>query len=175
MTDFTDQERAILEARAARLARANADQAPVELRDVVVIRAGRDLYAIDARRVRAVGAVARLTPIPQAPEHVAGFASFRGEIVVVFHLHGVLGLPTTLSEHGTMVAFDEGVAIAVDAVEGFRSIDPSKLRPPPEGLSALLAPLVEAIDPDGVAFLRFDALLASERMFVDVGRASVAT
>lgn len=175
MADFTDQERAILEARAARLARANVNHAPLDLRDVVVVRAGRDLYALDARRVRAVGMVARLTPIPQAPEHVAGFASFRGEIVVVFHLHGVLGLPTTLSEHGTMVAFDDGVALAVDAVEGFRSVDARELRAPPEGLSALLAPVVEAVDAEGVAFLRFDALLASERMFVDVGRASVAT
>lgn len=175
MPDFTTAERAILEARAARLARAQDAEGSHAVRDTVVVRAGRDLYAIDAARVRAVGAVARLTPIPQAPEHVAGFASFRGEIVVVFHLHGVLGLPTTLSEHGTLLSLDDGLALAVDAVEGFRSIPEDDLRPAPEGLSSILAPLVEAVDASGVALLRFDALLASERMFVDAGRASVAT
>ena len=122
-----------------------------------------------------MGPITRLTPLPHAPPHVAGLTTFRGGIVVVFFLHAVLGAPTSVSEHGRMVILDEGCAVAVDSVERVERFAREELLPAPAGLSAAVAGLVEGVTPSGVAVIRIDALLASERMFVDIETVGVAT
>ena len=166
----SDETEALLKERAERF-RHDATSASVDGTAMVVVRAGRDLYALEAARVVAVGELSRVTPIPHAPTHVFGFASLRGEVLVVFHLHGVLGVPPSPSEHGRIVVLGDGIALAVDAVERFTPIDLGALRPPPPALGAAAAALVRGVDADGVATLDIDEMMRSERLVVDVARA----
>jgi purine-binding chemotaxis protein CheW len=54
--------------------------------------AGED-FAIDIMRVREIIQPVELTPVPEAPAHVAGVLRFRGEVVPVVDLRRRLGLP----------------------------------------------------------------------------------
>lgn len=174
--ELTPEELSTLEERARGLAAIPSAGPQAELGvEVVVVRSGRDRYGLPGDAVRAVGPITQLTPLPHAPPHVAGLTTFRGGIVVVFYLHAVLGAPTSVSEHGRMVILDESCAVAVDSVERVERVVREALRPPPEGLSAAVGRLVEGVTESGVALVRIDALLASERMFVDIETVGVAT
>ena len=84
----------------------------------------------------------------------------------------VLGIGlTSLPEYGRMVVLGEGaaaLALAVDAVEGLERGDLDELAPPPTSLGAATRALLRGVDPSGLAVLDAKALLASERLIVDV-------
>lgn len=122
-------------------------------------------YALAARAVRAVAELRRLTPLPHAPEHVAGVTAWSGHVVPVFHLRVMLGLSlAALPEYGRVVFLGDGAdtfGVVVDAVH-----DAGALVEVP-GEAALASshaprPLVRAMTPDGVAVLDAAALCASE-------------
>ncbi len=107
--DWSEEDRAILEARTRSLA------AHAELReeaagvDVLVLRVGGERYTLPADAVRAVAALARLSPLPHAPPTVAGLTARGGVILPVFHLRAVLGLAlTALPEYGRIVLLGRG-------------------------------------------------------------------
>jgi purine-binding chemotaxis protein CheW len=93
-------------------------------------------------------------------------------IVPVFHLRAVLGLAlTALPEYGRIVLLGEGsgqLALIVDAVEGTTRVDPTSLRPAPSTLAAMAGALIRGVDRDGVPLLDPEALLASDRLFIDI-------
>ena len=169
---WSHEDRAILDART----RALASPINVEVRDArieaLVLRVGGERYTLAAEAVRAVAALARLSPLPHAPPSVAGLTARGGVIVPVFHLRAVLGLAlTTLPEYGRIVLLGEGsnqLALIVDAVEGTTRVDPTTLRPAPQTLVAAAGALIRGVDGDGVPMLDPEGLLASDRLFVDI-------
>ncbi|MEO5725526.1 MAG: chemotaxis protein CheW [Byssovorax sp.] len=169
---WSDEDRAILEARTRSLA-AHPEQrdegAGVE---VLVLRVGGERYTLPSDAVRAVAALARLSPLPHAPPSVAGLTARGGVILPVFHLRAVLGLAlTALPEYGRIVLLGEGsgqLALIVDAVEGTSRVDVAALRPAPPTLTAVAGALIRGVDGDGVPLLDPEALLASDRLFIDI-------
>jgi purine-binding chemotaxis protein CheW len=78
---------------AGRIAGRNADEAPAELRELLVIWLDGDPYALPIERVREIVRLRPITPVPRVPEAVRGVISLRGEIVQVLDLRRRLGLP----------------------------------------------------------------------------------
>lgn len=169
---WSDEDRAILEARTRALA-AHAEQRDEGAGvDVLVLRVGGERYTLPSDAVRAVAALARLSPLPHAPPSVAGLTARGGVILPVFHLRAVLGLAlTALPEYGRIVLLGEGsgqLALIVDAVEGTSRVDVAALRPAPPTLTAAAGALIRGVDGDGVPLLDPEALLASDRLFIDI-------
>jgi purine-binding chemotaxis protein CheW len=169
---WSDEDRAILDARTRALAaRVNVEASDAKI-DALVLRVGGERYTLPAEAVRAVAALARLSPLPHAPPTVAGLTARGGVIVPVFHLRAVLGLAlTALPEYGRIVLLGEGsnqLALIVDAVEGTTRVDPTTLRPAPPTLVAAAGAMIRGVDEDGVPMLDPEGLLASDRLFVDI-------
>jgi chemotaxis signal transduction protein len=169
---FTPEERRILDARARAAAAPVRTDVEAREHELIVIRSGTDLYGLRGREVRAVAALTRLSPLPQSPPHVAGLTVFRGGVLVVFHLHALLGAAPTLSEHGRMIVLDDDCALAVDAVERLEAL--GELRPAPEGLERA-AGWVQGVTSSGVAVLDIDRLRSSDSLLVDIPRTHIAS
>lgn len=165
-------DRLILEARTRALATPLASPGRASVSEVIVVRIGGERYGLPAAAVHAVAALTRLSPLPHAPPEVAGLTARGDQILPVFHLRAVLGLAlTALPEYGRVVLLGEGseqLALIVDAVEGMRTVDVSTLGPVPATLSASVGALVLGVDAEGVPLLDPAALLACDRLFIDI-------
>ncbi|WP_248927017.1 chemotaxis protein CheW [Paenibacillus hamazuiensis] len=51
------------------------------------------LYGLDISKVKEISRHADFTPVPDAPEHIAGLLNMRGKIVTLFDLAKLLGHP----------------------------------------------------------------------------------
>src|SRR5690606_33819974 len=79
--------------RAAGRLAGRVEDAPAELRELLVIWLDDDPYALPIERVREIVRLRPITPVPRMPEAVLGVISLRGEIVQVLDLRRRLGLP----------------------------------------------------------------------------------
>ncbi len=52
-------------------------------------------YAIELRYVRKVVRNAEMMPVPGTPDHLLGIINLRGEILAIFDLGRIMGLPAT--------------------------------------------------------------------------------
>lgn len=75
----------------ARIPRRDEGEAGVP---AVVIRLGRERYAIEAVRVLEVTVLRELTPLPGAPPPLLGVTHWRGDILTVLDLRALLGVRT---------------------------------------------------------------------------------
>jgi purine-binding chemotaxis protein CheW len=86
------------------------------------------------------------TPIPGAPAFVDGLAIIRGGPVPVVNLSHLLGAVTAQPTRLVCVRTERGrIALAVDHVEGVRSIEPDSLRALPPLLQCADAEVIAAI------------------------------
>jgi purine-binding chemotaxis protein CheW len=171
---FDETDTALLDARTRALARAPDEDPSAVVRhiEVVLLRTAGESYALSTRSVQYVAELTRLTPVPHAPAVVAGLTALRGEVLAVFALRPVLGLElSALPEHARVVLVGHGnnrVALAVDAVLGPLPLALDDLSPPMTGPGPTGQTLIRGIDPTGIALLDADALLADERLFIDI-------
>lgn len=167
--DWTDDERAILRARAEAVARRDGARV-VKTEPAIFFRAGRQRCCAFAATVRAAVRLEGLVPIPRAGRTVAGAIARGGEVIPVFHLAGVLGhridrLPETA--HALLLgATTDEVAVAVDDLERFGEIDPSELGDAPEEARS---PYVSAATPSGDVLVDLSSLAASDLLWVEQG------
>lgn len=66
-----------------------------DVRPLLVVALGRDLYGLPVDRVREIVRPRPVTPVPHAPVYVKGVISLRGDVLQVLDLGGCLGLPET--------------------------------------------------------------------------------
>lgn len=90
--------------------------------EAVVVRLGSGRFAIDLASVAEVGRVPVVTRIPGAPDWLAGAANWRGRLLPVLDLRGLLGAeraPAGTSAR-LVVIVDGGISagMLVDGVEG---------------------------------------------------------
>lgn len=164
--EFSAAERRVLEARARAAAAPGLESRGASSTDeVIVVRCGAGLYGLPGREVIAVAALTRLSPLPLMPPNVAGLTTFRGGIVIVFHLHALLGMPPSLSEYGRMILIEADCGLAVDSVE--RSETLRELCPPPHDL-VTSATLVQGVTYSGVTVIDVEELRRSEALVVDI-------
>ncbi|MDQ1683823.1 MAG: hypothetical protein QOC82_560 [Frankiaceae bacterium] len=143
----------------------DAEQAAGE---AVVVRLGSGRFAVALESVAEVGRVPAITRIPGGPDWLAGVANWRGRLMPVLDLRGLLGADRTpfTSSARLVVVVDDGISagVVVDRVEGTgalgHSIDefPAALAGPGAALLRGQVPRddgpVAVIDPAAVLRLR---------------------
>ena len=101
--------------------------------------AGED-FAIDIMRVREIIPPAPLTPVPEAPPHIAGVLRLRGEVVPVVDLHGRLGLPPAApsrrARYVVVKVAGRLLGLMVDEVCEVLRLPRSELRPAPAAIDS---------------------------------------
>jgi chemotaxis signal transduction protein len=160
VTDLALSARTTAESLAEPLA-----EAPVQSVEAIVVRLGQDRFAADLASVAEVGRMPDITRIPGAPAWLAGVANWRGRILPVLDLRGLLGAHAARPSRSSrlLVLTDRGVlvGVVVDAVEDTMTLG-SDVAPVPAGLPAeavglLSGQLVRADGP--VAVLDVDAVM----------------
>ena len=64
-----------------------------EMKDIVQFEIGGVQYALDINIAREIVEMMPITPVPRAPEHIAGIINLRGEITNILNLNYLMGLP----------------------------------------------------------------------------------
>jgi chemotaxis signal transduction protein len=84
----------------------------------VQVRVGAELYAVPVRHVLEVGEIGDLTVAPGASHATLGVRNLRGDLLPVFDLAVVLGMPRSVAPQRMLVAERGGTraGLAVDEV-----------------------------------------------------------
>lgn len=152
---------------------------PVALAELVVVRLGGCRYSLPMSSVAEVGRPPELTRVPGLPAFVAGVANWRGRVLAVLDLRGLLAAETApLDRRGRLVVLNHGgvrVGLLVEGVAGGAQLDPDAVEPAlahlPASTGGLLAGQVTDADgPYGV--LDLDAVLALAEQLPRARRAS---
>src|SRR5947209_1803679 len=78
-----ERARAVMDERARALARVPAETAAVRALEAVVFELSGERYALETAHVHEVVRLAGLTPLPGAPDYLAGVTNLRGQILAV--------------------------------------------------------------------------------------------
>lgn len=128
-------------------------------------------YAVPLSRVLEVVPRVWLTPLPEAPPHVAGIFAYRGQIAIVLDIRARLGRapePPRLTDHLIVTAGRKRpIAVIADHAVGLRQLGPDAIQAPPlaagpiSGMVALDDGVLLVDDLDDVLSLEDEA--ATER------------
>lgn len=162
----------ILKERARLLAQPVAAlQAPTAKRSVVTFGLGLERYALETRFVQRVQRFAELTPLPGSAPHVLGLASVRGELLVVFDLRVLLGLPRPqLGDLSRMLVLGEErpeLAVVADSLDDVEALDESELLELPGSTSAEARPYLLGVTRTALLVFNGAVLLGDPRLYVD--------
>lgn len=156
------EDRAVLRARAADLARAPAADRPGRTISAVVFMLGDERYALDSAVVLQVAVLRELTPLPGARAPLHGVTQWRGDVLTVLDLRSVLGASLRgITDLGRLVVVEgEGRAfgILVERLVGIMEIDAAALRPLPREDAAARS-LLRGVTDDAVFVVDEEALL----------------
>lgn len=135
--------------------------------ELVLVRLGGCRYALPMASVAEVGRPPGLTRVPGLPSWVAGVANWRGRVLAVLDLRGLLAAESGgLDRRGRLVVLHHNgvrVGLLVEAVAGSAQPDAEALEPalahlPASTGSLLTGQVTDADGPYGV--LDLDAVLA---------------
>lgn len=164
-TEQPDAEatRSILERRAARLAKAVVTDAKADAYEVITFRLGSETCAIDATLVLNVFRLGGLALLPGAPAPVYGVTMWRGEVLTLLDLRGLLGTSTgALTDLGRVIVIGRSRAafgFLADTVNGVRAIGRDEVHAAP-GQSEGRHALVSGITSDALLILGGEELLS---------------
>lgn len=156
-------------AEAVAVAPARGGASGREHQHVVFTVAGTD-YALPLSAVREVGRTPAVTPVPHAPDWLAGVANVRGDVVSMADLRRFFGEPPGPESRDRRVIVvaasgrDLTAGLLVDRVRGLRSIPPADVHPPTAPIRARAAGFMRGVADAGgrpVVVLAPDALLLS--------------
>jgi len=88
--EATLEEREIFKRRAENLKTSTATHDLKDLRPLVVVVLGDDVFGIDIEMVREFIDIRRVTPVPSSPEHIIGNMNLRGEILTLIDIRQFL-------------------------------------------------------------------------------------
>lgn len=148
------------------------------LAELVVVRLGGCRYALPMASVAEVGRPPALTRVPGLPALVAGVANWRGRVLAVLDLRGLLHAGVEpLDRRGRLVVLQHAgvrVGLLVEQVAGSSRLDPAAVEPVPPHLSASSSGLLrgQVTDDEGpCGVLDLDAVLALADQLPTVRRA----
>lgn len=99
---------------------------------------GNEWYAVEISHVSHICRVFEITPLPCAPNHIAGIVNLRGNILSVTDLKKLFGLlPVALTKESRIVVLSVGgieTGIVVDKISNVIDVDLAKIDPPLETL-----------------------------------------
>ena len=135
-------------------------------------------YAVPLSRVLEVVPRVWLTPLPEAPAHVAGVFAYRGTIAVALDIRARLGhapQPPRITDHLVITAGKKRpIAVIADQAVGLRQIGVDAIQPAPvtggpiSGIVTLPDGLLLVDDLDEV--LSLDDEVATERGIAEISR-----
>ncbi len=104
------------------------------------------LYGVDVSRVQEALKIQAHTPVPHAPNTVAGLVNLRGQVVLMVDLRARLGrAPYGPDDEPMMMVVNidgEPISLLVDAVGDVLELDPETYGPPPPTLEEALQEVV---------------------------------
>lgn len=171
-----ERERSILAERARMLAQVPAAAPHAgDVLEVVVLALGRERYAIESHFVREIVRMAEITPVPGAPDVLSGVTNLRGEILAVFDLARLFGLPAAASsEQARLLVLGRDhseLGILTDEVCQGSAVHVAELGDAQAAAIDGSVPL-RGVTRDGLQVLDGGCLLQDARLFIDQGEAS---
>ena len=98
-------------------------------------------YALPSRLIQQLELVGEPTPVPNAPAHVDGVVSVRGQVLPAVSLRARFGFPRVPHDIRSrlIVVREQGrtVGLIVDSAREFASIAPDAIKPLPEGIGGM--------------------------------------
>jgi len=158
-----ERDRALLEMRAAHLARRPQDEAPSQSVEVAVFRFGRERYAVELGCLLQIFPLRDLALLPGARPPVIGLTPWRGDLLRVIDLGSALGRPHEgIADRKRVLALasDERAAfgVLIDAIDEVRLLPLAEIRPLPSREEDG-TPLLRGVTADAVLVLDADALI----------------
>lgn len=103
-------------------------------------------YGVDVLHVQEALRAQTRTPVPHAPDGVAGLVNLRGQVVLTIDLRVRLGLPPLPAGAEPMMVVvqvdGEPVSLLVDEIGDVVQVDEAQFETPPETLDAVLREVV---------------------------------
>jgi purine-binding chemotaxis protein CheW len=164
--------RAILNARAAALARETGEEEPDAGRcEVLEFRLASETYAIETACVRATSPLRELTPLPGTPAFLLGLINLRGQILSVIDLKRFFDLPekglTDLNRviivHGEEMEF----GLLADEILGVRSLRRDEIQPPLPTLTGIREEYLLGVSRERTVVLNGRKLLTDPALVVN--------
>jgi len=136
-----------------------------------VFTLANERYGLPTPYAQEVVRQADYTPVPGAPDFLAGVLNLRGDILAVFDLRpflgvaggGGTGLSRVLVAGGARAEF----GILADAVEGVTAVRADEVLEPPGAVAGPGRQYLRGVTPDALIVLDGAALLADARLFID--------
>lgn len=120
-----------------------------DILEYVTVTIGEQLFGLPIGQVQDVFVPGRLTPVPLAPEEIAGVLNLRGRIVTALDMRCRLGLPKRDVRRNAMAVGielnGESYGLVIDAVGEVLKLHESTREPPPINLDGRLAQVAAAI------------------------------
>lgn len=168
-----ERARAILERRARELARAPESlPSPAEVLEVVRFTLADDRYALETRHIREVVRLTDVTPVPGAPESLLGVVNLRGEVLALFDLRRIFGIPADRLEPRARVLVLGGdraeFGILAEEVHELQRLPREALLEPPASISDVGRELLQGVTAGALAVLDGALLLRDARFHIDL-------
>lgn len=169
-----ERARALMDERARILARVPAEPATAaqEL-EVVVFEFAGQAYAIETVYVRQVVRFLSLTPLPGAPDFLAGIMNLRGQMLAVIDLGkfcgGTTEHPTEPSRILVLGSARPEFGVLADTVQEVAVLPEERVRTPELPQSQIGSECLRGVTAEGLIVLNGAALLRDPRLFVDQG------
>jgi purine-binding chemotaxis protein CheW len=167
-----ERARAVLEERARALARVPAETPDASaFLPVVTFTLSGERYAVEAQYVREVVRLGEHTPVPGAPDYLVGVVNLRGDILAVFDLRKLFGLPpvsvTDLSRILVLGGDRAEFGVLVDTADEVRPLRTAELLEPPASVAGVGREYLRGVTEEALAVLDGAVLLRDSRLFVD--------
>ena len=162
---------AVLDERARRLALPVAAADAREFIEVLTFTVGQTRYAIEYGWVQEVVRFASVTPVPGTPAFVVGVTNYRGHILCLFDLRGLLRLPTApLNDLARIIVMGSGApefGLLADRTEDTRRLMVTDIVASTDPADAGGNTLAKGITHDGIVLLDGARVLRDTRLVID--------
>ena len=113
-----------------------AEQAPEEIRRVILFQACDEWFALPIEFAREVQPLDRVIRVPTAPAEIQGVLNLRGRVLTLFGLAACLGISPGTQPDTHIVVLDLGdpelrIGVAAQRIGGVRRVSVSALDPSP--------------------------------------------
>jgi purine-binding chemotaxis protein CheW len=168
--DAAEHTRSVLEQLARRLASPGMVETPAAYMNVLTFTVGSARYAIDYVHVLAVVRLTEVTPVPATPALVVGVTNYHGQLLCLFDLRRLLGLPARpLNDLARIIVLGRHAAefgLLADSTDDMRRLDSTDILPLASGGVEATA-LHRGVTRDGLIVLDGELLLNDTRLLVD--------
>jgi purine-binding chemotaxis protein CheW len=173
-----ERARAVMEQRARDLARV-PPRPPhaTEVLEVVTFALADERYAVETCHTREVRPFPEFTPVPGAPDFLAGLVNLRGEVLAVFDLRRFFGVADRgLTDRSRVIVLGGERAefgVLADAVHEVTTLRIDEVAEPPASVAGAGRDYLRGVTKDALIVLDGAVLLRDGRLFIDQAEETV--